>query len=217
MAKKIFPGNWVTNLSSYQGQPVVAVPGRVYYHKVGYALITSTAATEWDVVIPSPDMRGDDKVRADITGLTIPQGATVYSLGLRVSDTRKDVGVGDATSGLVASQNGDRLKLADDATRAANGEIDTAALGTNSADLPAADGTIVPGASKYSEATGAVLAGAETLKVFLVASGGNTQTSVGTLSSTATGGTPIICEVSYYLDDEVATKEDTRIPYRVES
>ena len=70
MAKKIFPGNWVTNLSSYQGQPVVAVPGRVYYHKVGYALITSTAAKEWDVVIPSPDMRGDDKVRADIEGLT---------------------------------------------------------------------------------------------------------------------------------------------------
>ena len=30
MAKKIYPGNWVTNLSSYQGQPVVAVPGRVY-------------------------------------------------------------------------------------------------------------------------------------------------------------------------------------------
>ena len=216
MAKKIFPGNWVTNLSSYQGQPVVAVPGRVYYHKVGYALITSTAAKEWDVVIPSPDMRGDDKVRADITGLTIPQGATVYSLGLRVSDTRKDVGVGTATSGLTGGFNGDTLRLADDATRAAAGEIDTAALGTTSADLTVADNTIAPGSSKYSEATGAVLAAAETLKVFLCTSAGDVASS-NTISSSATGGTPIICEVSYYLDDEVATKEDTRIPYRVES
>ena len=58
MAKKIFPGNWVTNLSSYQGQPVVAVPGRVYYHKVGYALVDSTGGTSFDVKIPSPDMRG---------------------------------------------------------------------------------------------------------------------------------------------------------------
>ena len=216
MAKKIFPGNWVTNLSSYQGQPVVAVPGRVYYHKVGYALITSTAAKEWDVVIPSPDMRADDKVRADIEGLTIPQGATVYSLGLRVSDTRKDVGVGTATSGLTGGTNGETLRLADAATRAAAGEIDTAALGTKSADLTVADNTIAPGSSKYSEATGAVLAGAETLKVFLCTSAGNVASS-NTISSSATGGTPIICEVSYYLDDEVATKEDTRIPYRVES
>ena len=166
MAKKIFPGNWVTNLSSYQGQPVVAVPGRVYYHKVGYALITSTAAKEWDVVIPSPDMRGDDKVRADIEGLTIPQGATVYSLGLRVSDTRKDVGVGDATSGLTGGTNGETLRLASVATAAAGGVI-SAALGTKSADLTVADNTIAPGSSKFSEATGAVLAGAETLKVFL--------------------------------------------------
>ena len=215
MAKKIFPGNWVTNLSSYQGQPVVAVPGRVYYHQVGYAKITSTAANSWDVVIPSPDLRADDKVRADIEGLTVPQGATVYSLGLRVCDTRKDAAYGSSTSGL-SGTNGETLRLADAATRAANGEIDTAALGTKSADLTVASGTIAPGSSKYSEATGAVLAGAETLKVFLCTSAGNVASS-NTLSSSAVGGTYIICEVSYYLDDEVATKDDTRIPYLVES
>ena len=38
-----------------------------------------------------------------------------------------------------------------------------------------------------------------------------------TLSSTATGGTPIICEVSYYVEDEVATTDDTRVPYNTES
>ena len=103
MAKKIYPGNWVTNLSSYQGQPVVACPGRVYYHKVGYALVTSTGATEFAITIPSPDMRGDDKVRANITGLTVPAGASVYHVGIRVPDMRKDLGVGTAASGLVLS------------------------------------------------------------------------------------------------------------------
>ena len=216
MAKKIFPGNWVTNLSSYQGQPVVAVPGRVYYHKVGYALITSTAANEWDVVIPSPDMRGDDKVRADLTGLTIPQGATVYSVGLRVSDTRKDVGVGTATSGLTGGTNGDTLRLANSVTApAAGGAITATAVGTKSADLTVASNTIAPGSSKFGS-TGTALTSGLTLKVYLATSAGNVASS-NTLSSSATGGTPIICEVSYYLDDEVATKEDTRIPYQVES
>tara|TARA_B100000035_G_scaffold49461_1_gene38023 strand:- start:18735 stop:19382 length:648 start_codon:yes stop_codon:yes gene_type:complete len=215
MAKKIFPGNWVTNLSSYQGQPVVAIPGRVYYHKVGYALITSTAAKEWDVVIPSPDMRGDDKVRADIEGLSIPEGATIYSLGLRVSDTRKDVGVGSAASGLTGGTNGETLRLASVATATAAGAISATAAGTKSADLTVASETIAPGSSKFSSA-GATLTSGITLKVFLATSAGNVASS-NTISSSAAGGTPIICEVSYYLDDEVATKEDTRIPYQVES
>ena len=103
MAKKIFPGNWVTTLSSYQGQPVVAQPGRQYYQKIGYALVDSTGGTEFAVTIPSPDLRADDKVRANITGLTLPAGANVYHVGLRVPDMRKDKGVGTATSGLVGT------------------------------------------------------------------------------------------------------------------
>ena len=122
MAKKIFPGNWVTNLSSYQGQPVVAIPGRVYYHKVGYALVDSTGGTEFDVTIPSPDKRGDDKVRADITSMTIPAGAVVYSVGLRVSDTRKNLDAGSATSGL-SGTNTDTIALKDAAASAASSDI----------------------------------------------------------------------------------------------
>ena len=112
MAKKIFPGNWVAQLSSYQGQGVVSEPGRVYYQKTGYAKVDSTGGTSFDVVIPSPDLRGDDKARADITGLTLPAGANVYSVGIRVPDVRKDKGVGTATSGLVGT-NTNRLKVAD--------------------------------------------------------------------------------------------------------
>ena len=211
MAKKIFPGNWVTNLSSYQGQPVVAIPGRVYYHKVGYALVDSTGGTEFDVKIPSPDKRGDDKVRADITSMGIPAGAVVYSVGLRVSDTRKNLDAGSATSGL-SGTNTDTIALKDAAASAAD-TISSTVVSTPT--IAVASGTIAPAAAKNGVVTGSALSGAETLKVYVRNAAGNGAGS--TLSSTATGGTPIICEVSYYLDDAVATKEDTHIPYNTES
>ena len=212
MAKRIFPGNFVSNLKSHDGgQGVVAVPGRVYYRKIGYALVDSTGGTEFDVIIPSPDMRGDDKVRENITGMTIPAGAVVYSVGLRVSDTRKNKDAGSATSGL-SGTNGDTIALKD-ADNSAADTISTTVVSTPT--IAVSGGTIAPTSAKNGVVTGSVLAGAETLKVFVRDSGGTGTGS--TLSSTATGGTPIICEVSYYLDDAVATVEDTRIPYTTES
>ena len=216
MAKKIFPGNWVTNLSSYQGQPVVAIPGRVYYHKVGYVKVGSTGANEFDVIIPSPDMRGDDKVRDDITGLTVPSGATIYSLGLRVSDTRKTKDAGTATSSLVVANN-NRLKLASAVNTSSNGVIGATSAGTptGSLDSGASGTTIAPGAEKMS-AAGTKTTSALTLKVF-VTDNAATPAAGSNITSTASGGTYLICEVSYYLDDEVATIEDTRVPYTVET
>jgi hypothetical protein len=46
----------------------------------------------------------------------------------------------------------------------------------------------------------------------------STGTAAGsTLTSSLTGGTPIICEVAYYLDDAVAELNDVSIPYITES
>jgi len=211
MAKKIFPGNWVTNLSSYQGQPVVAVPGRVYYHQVGYALVGSTGATEFAVTIPSPDMRGDDKVRADITGLTIPAGANVYHVGIRVPDMRKNKDAGSASSGLVGT-NTDTIAVKDAAASAA-GSITTTVV--SSPTLAVASTTIAPASAKKGIVTAAVLGGAETLKVYVRNAAGNGAGS--NLSSTQTGGTPIIVEVSYFVDDDVAGLDDTYIPFITET
>ena len=211
MAKKIYPGNWVTNLSSYQGQPVVACPGRVYYHKVGYALVTSTGATEFAITIPSPDMRGDDKVRANITGLTVPAGANVYHVGIRVPDMRKDLGVGTAASGLVGT-NTDTIAVKDAAASAA-GSITTSVV--SSPTIAVASTTIAPASAKKGIVTAAVLSGAETLKVYVRNAAGNAAGSA--LSSTQTGGTPIIVEVSYFIDDEVAGLDDTYIPFVTET
>jgi hypothetical protein len=212
MAKKIYPGNYVNRLSSYQGQPAVCVPGRVYYHITGYALVNATGGTSFDVIIPSPDKRGDDKPRADITGLTLPAGANVYYLGVRVPDMRKDRGVGTALSGLVGT-NTDRLKLAD---ALANDNVLTATtLSTNSATIAVASTTVAPVAASKSVITPVALTGAETLKVYVTNSTGTAAGS--TLTSSLTGGTPIICEVAYYLDDAVAELNDVSIPYITES
>ena len=211
MAKKIFPGNWVTNLSSYQGQPVVAVPGRVYYHQVGYALVGSTGATEFAVTIPSPDMRGDDKVRANITGLTVPAGANVYHVGIRVPDMRKNKDAGSASSGLVGT-NTDTIAVKDAAASAA-GSITTTVV--SSPTLAVASTTIAPASAKKGIVTAAVLSGAETLKVYVRNAAGNGAGS--NLSSTQTGGTPIIVEVSYFVDDDVAGLDDTYIPFITET
>jgi len=212
MAKKIYPGNFVNRLSSYQSQCAVCLPGRVYYNITGYALVDATGGTSFDVVIPSPDKRGDDKPRADITGLTVPAGANIYYLGLRVPDMRKDRGVGTAFTGLVGT-NTDRLKLAD--ALANDNVLTTTTLATSSAAIPVASATVAPLAASKSVVTPVVLAGAETLKVYVT---NNTGTAAGsTLTSSLTGGTPIICEVAYYLDDAVAELNDISVPYITES
>tara|TARA_B100001250_G_C19555652_1_gene681021 strand:+ start:50 stop:685 length:636 start_codon:yes stop_codon:yes gene_type:complete len=211
MAKKIFPGNWVTTLSSYQGQPVVAIPGRQYFQKIGYALVSSTGGTEFAITIPSPDMRGDDKVRADITGLTVPAGANVYHVGIRVPDMRKDLGVGDAASGLVGT-NGDTIAVKDAAASAA-ATISTTVI--SSPTIAVASLTVAPTTAKKGIVTAAVLAGAETLKVYVRNAAGNGTGSA--LTSTQTGGTPIIVEVSYFVDDDPANLDDTYVPFVTET
>jgi hypothetical protein len=209
MAKKIYPGNYVNRLSSYQGQPAICVPGRAYHHVTGYALVSATGGTSFDVIIPSPDKRGDDKPRADITGLVLPAGANIYFVGLRVPDMRKDRGVGTATSGLVGTAT-DRLKLAD--ALANDNTITTSAVSTDSAAVVvAASGTIAPVATTESLATSAALAGSETLKVYVTASDGTSAGS--TLTSSLAGGTPIIVEVAYFVDDAVADVGEVNVPY----
>lgn len=214
MAKKIYAGNYVNRLSAYQGQPVVAMPGRQHFHVTGYALITSTSATSWDIKIPSPDMRADDKPRADITSLVLPAGACVYFVGFRIPDMRKERSTGTAFSGLVGT-NGERLKVADAVGNDNN--ITTSVVATNSADAAfGSNTTIAPKQVRKSIVTAPILGGSETLKVWNVQSDGTTISSNGVTSSVA-GGTPIIVEVAYFTDDDVAELDDIRLPYRVEN
>jgi hypothetical protein len=213
MSKNIFAGNFTNRLSSWQGQGVISMPGRVFYSVVGYALITSTPANSWPIRIPSPDMRQDDKVRADIPALVVPSGAGIYSIAMRVPNMAKERGAGPAISGLVGT-NTERLKAAD--AVASDSTITATAIATNSAFAQVASGTIAPLATRRQIPTPVLTSGAEIIQVFLTAADGTTASS-NTLSSTVPGGTPIIVEVNYYLDDEAPDLDDVRVPFRVEN
>jgi hypothetical protein len=223
MAKKIYPGNYVNNLASYadaakSGQPtgVVAQPGRIFYHIVGYALVPfgqAAAVTALSITIPSPDRRPDDKPRADQTSMILPTGARLYQVGLRICDVRRDRGTGTALSNIVAV-NTDRLKFAD--ALANDNTLTTAAVSTPSASLVAASTTFAPGSAIISQVTPAILAGNETMQIFVTNSSG---TAAGTaIWSREIGGTPLIVEAMYYVDDtEVPDINDVQIPFITES
>lgn len=212
MAKTIYPGNYVNRLSGYQNQAVLAEPGRAFYQVLGYALITATGANSWPITIPSPDLRADDKPRPDRVGLVIPIGAQLYSIGFRIPDMRRDRSVGVATSGLVGA-NTNRLKLAD---AVANDNTITAAnVATSSALAPVASATITPRQVRQSLITPVALTAAETLLLMTTDSTGTVAGS--NLTSDLIGGTPIIVEVNYMLDDDVAGLEDVKLPFRVEN
>lgn len=218
MAKKIYPGNYVNNLASYanpnqSGVPtgVVSLPGRIYYHIVGYALIpygSAAAATSFQVTIPSPDRRLDDKPRVDQTSLVLPSGAKLYHVGIRVPDLRKDRGTGTAFSGIVGV-NTDRLKLAD--ALANDDAMTTTTVSTPSASVVVANTTIAPVSAIKASVTPVTLAGSETLAVYVTNS---TGTAAGTaMYSSVIGGTPIIVEAAYYLEDtEVPDLNDVLTP-----
>lgn len=217
MAKKIYPGNYVNRLSSYQGQPVVAIPGRVYYHITGYALVTSTGGTAFDITIPSPDRRQDDKPRPDITSLVIPSGAALYSLSLRVPDMRKDRGVGTAFTGLVGT-NTNRLKVANAVGN--DDEMIDNNISTKSSDIAVASGTVAPATSVQTidlanSFIPVLQTAARTLRVFVTDSTGTAAGS--TLTSTQAGGTPIIVDAYYYLNDDPSELNDIWLPFINES
>lgn len=212
MTKPIYPGNYTNKLSGYQNQSVLALPGRRYHSVIGYALIGAVGANSWVITIPSPDLRPDDKPRPDRIGLTIPLGASIYSIGFRIPDLRRDRSVGSPVSGLVGT-NTNRLKLAD--AVANDGTITTAAVATASAQAPVAAGTITPRTVRQSLVTPVVLAGAETLTLMTTDATGTVAGS--NLTSTEPGGTPIVVEANWFVDDEVAGIEDVRLPFRVEN
>jgi hypothetical protein len=202
MTKKIFPGNFVNHLSSYQGEAIVAIPGLRYHHLIGYAKIGASSATEFDVIIPSPDKRPDDKPRPDIVGMKVPTGVWLYKVGLRVLDSRKDQAKGTARSGIVGT-NSDRLKLAS-AVSVTDALTATTAATTA---LTVASTTIAPGAAAKALLLAApILTTSEiTLKVF----NDNGTTGAGSgVTSNVSGGSFLVAEACWFTLDDVPDASD---------
>ena len=74
------PGNQINRLSSYNTEGVYGWPGVEAYELIGYVKISNLAADKasyksFDITIPSPDRRPDDRVRDNRTSLVVQASA----------------------------------------------------------------------------------------------------------------------------------------------
>lgn len=121
------PGNQINRLSSYNTEGVYAWPGVEAYELIGYVKITNLAADKasfksFDIIVPSPDRRPDDRVRDNRTSLVVQASsdrpAYIYGASIAVaqdlpagglagfpaSPVTADIG-GTSTEGLLLGPN----------------------------------------------------------------------------------------------------------------
>ena len=219
--KKIYPGNYVNQLSSYQFQPVQALPGRLYYDVVGYAVIPDDALqadNEFDIIVPSPDLRPCDKPRLDRgSPLVIPAGAKVYHMGLRVPNMRKQghTGYNCGCDTYIVATDDDQLKLAS-AVNAATG-ITATSVSTEPDDIVADDSTFGCASTVQGALDSEVVENTADLELKLYVTN-DTGTALGNnIYSTFQSGTLVVCEVCYWFDDIAPNLDNTIQPNTIES
>lgn len=74
------PGNQVNRLSSFNTEGVYGWPGVEAFELIGYAKVSNLAADKasyksFDLIVPSPDRRPDDRVRDNRTSLVVQASA----------------------------------------------------------------------------------------------------------------------------------------------
>lgn len=250
--KAIYPGNWVTHLNAYplpnpdfktnkrnsgdprdrQQQAVLFMPGWLAVRKVAHAFVDAGGNTSFDLVVGSPDLRPDDKPRADVKGLLVPTGAIVYRAGLRVPPVTHQPGYysagdrglipgGNKATGLKGTAT-DQLVLASAAPAAkAVGSIaaaaittstDTASVADPSKLVVKADGTMDAGTALVQTTWDkpVVTTADLTLKLFSVNAAGTAAGSA--IQSTLTGGVNLVVEVCYLVKEDVVDLEAVHLP-----
>jgi hypothetical protein len=89
------PGNQINRLSSYNTEGVYGWPGAEAFELVGYIKIDNLAADKanyksFNITIPSPDRRPDDRVRDNRTSLVVQASSTrpayVYGASLALAE-----------------------------------------------------------------------------------------------------------------------------------
>jgi len=121
------PGNQINRLSSFNTEGVYGWPGVEAFELIGYAKVTNLAADKasyksFDITVPSPDRRPDDRVRDDRTSLVVSASAArpayIYGASIAIgqdlpaggeasfpaSPVTADIG-GTSTEGLLLGPN----------------------------------------------------------------------------------------------------------------
>jgi hypothetical protein len=177
------PGNQINRLSSYNTEGVYAWPGVEAFELIGYVKIDNLAADKasfksFDIIVPSPDRRPDDRVRDNRTSLVVQASsarpAYVYGASIAVaqdlpagglagfpaSPVTADIG-GTSTEGLLVGPNNAGAPFGVPSTQA-NGLAAASAIVSASSSLFAqglSDTTVADLPFTTSVTTGGIVAG----------------------------------------------------------
>ena len=156
------PGNQISRLSSYNTEGVHGWPGLDFFELVGFIKVSNKTGTKanfksFDITIPSPDRRPDDRVRDDRTSLVVQASSTnpayVYQASLAIAQDIPAGGLATFPASPVTADlqgtNGEFLLLGPD-----NGGAPLGVPGTQANGLAAASSLLDIGASGIAQGTG---------------------------------------------------------------
>ena len=156
------PGNQINRLSSYNTEGVHGWPGLDFFELVGFIKVSNKTGTKanfksFDITIPSPDRRPDDRVRDDRTSLVVQAStanpAYVYQASLAIAQDIPAGGLATFPASPVTADlqgtNGEFLLLGPD-----NGGSPLGVPATQQNGLAAASSLLDIGASGIAQGTG---------------------------------------------------------------
>jgi len=156
------PGNQINRLSSYNTEGVHGWPGLDFFELVGFIKVSNKSGTKanfksFDITIPSPDRRPDDRVRDDRTSLVVQAStanpAYVYQASLAIAQDIPAGGLATFPASPVTADlqgtNGEFLLLGPD-----NGGSPLGVPATQQNGLAAASSLLDIGASGIAQGTG---------------------------------------------------------------
>ena len=156
------PGNQINKLSGYNDEGVFGWPGIEAFELIGFAKVTNLSADKasyksFDLTVPSPDRRPDDRVRDDRTTLVVQASsdrpAYIYGASIGVAQDIPAGGLATFPASPVTADLGGttgELLLLGPANGAVPFGVPTAQLNG----LAAATSTITAGSSLFAQGAG---------------------------------------------------------------
>ena len=156
------PGNQINKLSGYNDEGVFGWPGIEAFELIGFAKVTNLSADKasfksFDLTVPSPDRRPDDRVRDDRTTLVVQASsdrpAYIYGASIGIAQDLPAGGLATfpaspVTAGL-GGTTGELLLLGP-----ANGAVPFGVPTAQLNGLAAATSTITAGSSLFAQGAG---------------------------------------------------------------
>ena len=156
------PGNQINKLSGYNDEGVFGWPGIEAFELIGFAKVTNLSADKasyksFDLTVPSPDRRPDDRVRDDRTTLVVQASsdrpAYVYGASIGIAQDIPAGGLATFPASPVTADlggtTGELLLLGP-----ANGAVPFGVPTTQLNGLAAASSSITAGSSLFAQGAG---------------------------------------------------------------